>query len=60
MPLANDAVIWIGKTTGVTIESWKIIVDKIISFDFGKLDYASDDISKLKIMIKPSDCILLD
>jgi hypothetical protein len=46
--------------TGVIIESWKIVVDSIKSFDFGNLSYENYEISKLKIIINPSDCILLD
>jgi len=44
--------------TGVEIEKWIVDIGKIISVDFGNFDYGSDDIQKIKIVLRPTDCKL--
>ncbi len=46
--------------TGVEVEKWTIGIEKLISVDFGSFHYGSDDIQKISIILKPSDCILKD
>lgn len=43
---------------GEVIETWTIDVHSIVSVDFGKYDYGSKEIQKLKLILKPSDCRL--
>jgi len=45
--------------TGVTIEKWKVIVEYIVSIDFGKFDLADDKIQEIKVVFRPSKCVNL-
>ena len=45
--------------TGVEIEEWKIDIDYIMSIDFGNLDYGSNKIQKITMIISPSNCTLV-
>lgn len=45
--------------TGVEIEKWLIVVENILTINFGDLDYSDDDIQKPYIVIKPSSCNLI-
>lgn len=44
--------------TGIEVEKWVIGVKKLISVDFGKFDYENKDLQVIKILLKPSYCIL--
>lgn len=44
--------------TGVKIEKWTIDIGKIMSVDFGDLDYGSSDIQKIKLVLRPTNCTL--
>jgi len=44
--------------TGLEIEEWIIYVEKIITINFGELDYANNDVQTPFIIIKPLKCIL--
>jgi hypothetical protein len=43
---------------GTEVESWTIDVKNIVSVEFGKYDYSSKDVQNLKLVLKPSNCIL--
>ena len=43
--------------TGIVVEKW-VITGEITSIDFGELDYANENAVELKIIIKPSTCVL--
>lgn len=45
--------------TGVEVEKWIICVKAILYVDFGKFDYNNDNITHLKMILKPLDCVLL-
>lgn len=44
--------------TGVEVEKWTIGIEKLISVDFGSYHYGNDDIQKISLILKPSDCTL--
>jgi hypothetical protein len=43
---------------GDVLETWTIDVQDIVSVDFGKYDYGSKEVQKIKLILKPSDCRL--
>lgn len=45
--------------TGFELEAWYINIEKLISVDFGNYDYGSNDIQKIKVVLKPLDCRLV-
>lgn len=44
---------------GVEVEDWHIIVDEIIYFNFGLLNYSDDQIQNVLMQVKPKNCKLL-
>jgi hypothetical protein len=45
--------------TGVEVERWSISIKDIIKVDFGEFNYASDEIQKCSLTIKPLDCVYI-
>lgn len=44
--------------TGVVVEEWFIDVEEVDEIDFGNLDMQDDNIQRIKMIIKPSNCVL--
>jgi len=44
--------------TGVEVEEWVINVEKVLTIDFGELDYGDDKIQQPYLILKPLNCIL--
>lgn len=44
--------------TGVEVEEWVVNVEKVLTIDFGELDYSDDKIQQPYLILKPLDCIL--
>lgn len=40
------------------IEEWVVYVEKVLTINFGELDYGSDEIQKPFLILKPLNCIL--
>lgn len=43
---------------GNSVEEWVIQVEKILTIDFGELDYTNEEIQKIFLLVKPINCIL--
>lgn len=43
---------------GIVVETWTITVEEIPSVDFGDNNYGTDDIAKIKMVVRVLDCIL--
>jgi len=43
---------------GVPIEKWVIEIDSVVSVDFGNCNYSDDDLQRITLVLKPSDCKL--
>jgi hypothetical protein len=44
--------------TGVEVEEWVIDVEKVLTINFGELDYGDDKIQQPYLILKPLNCIL--
>jgi hypothetical protein len=44
--------------TGVEVEEWVVEVEKVLTINFGELDYADDKIQQPYLILKPLNCIL--
>jgi len=44
--------------TGVEVEEWVVNVKKVLTINFGELDYGDDKIQQPYLILKPLDCIL--
>lgn len=44
--------------TGLEIEEWVVFVEKVLTINFGELDYSDDEIQKPFLILKPFDCVL--
>jgi len=44
--------------TGVPVEEWVISVEKILTINFGVVDYNNDDIQRPFLILKPLRCVL--
>ena len=44
--------------TGVEVEEWVVNVEKVLTINFGELDYSDDKIQQPYLILKPLDCIL--
>jgi hypothetical protein len=44
---------------GNVVEEWVISVEKVLTIDFGDLDYGDDSIQEPYLIFKPLDCILI-
>lgn len=44
--------------TGKIIEEWLVSVEKVITINFGELEYANDDIQKPYMIVRPLYCFL--
>ena len=44
--------------TGVEIEEWVVNVEKVLTINFGELDYGDDKMQQPYLILKPLDCIL--
>jgi len=45
---------------GCVVEEWVIDIKEILNIDFGDCDYSNDDVQKIKILIKPYNCELVN
>jgi hypothetical protein len=45
--------------TGVEVEKWIIFVNAVVYVDFSEFNYDDDNITQLKMILKPLDCVLL-
>lgn len=45
-------------SAGVEVEEWVVNVEKILTINFGELDYDCDKIQQPYLILKPLDCIL--
>lgn len=43
---------------GVEVEDWIIEVQDLLKVDFGECDYGNDGLQKIKVTLRPFDCIL--
>jgi hypothetical protein len=43
---------------GLEIERWVVPVSEIVSVDFGEYDYGNADAQTVKVILRPSSCIL--
>ncbi len=43
---------------GVEVEKWTIYVEKVLTINFGDLNYGDNQIQELYLIIKPLDCVL--
>ena len=43
---------------GIEIERWTVQVSEIVSVDFGEYDYGNDDMQMVKVILRPSICVL--
>lgn len=44
--------------TGAEVEEWVVNVEKVLTINFGELDYGDDKIQQPYLILKPLDCIL--
>lgn len=44
--------------TGVEVEEWVVNVEKVLTINFGELDYGDYKIQQPYLILKPLDCIL--
>ena len=44
--------------TGVGVEEWVIDVEKVLTINFGELDYGDDKIQQPYLILKPLNCVL--
>ena len=44
--------------TGVEVEEWVVNIEKVLTINFGELDYSDDKIQQPYLILKPLDCIL--
>ncbi len=44
--------------TGVGVEQWVIDVEKVLTINFGELDYGDDKIQQPYLILKPLNCVL--
>lgn len=44
--------------SGKVVEEWFIDVEEVVEIDFGNLDMQNDNIQRIKMLIKPSNCVL--
>ena len=44
--------------TGVEVEEWVVNIEKVLTINFGELDYGDNDILKPFLILKPLNCIL--
>lgn len=45
-------------STGVEVEEWVVNVEKVLTINFGELDYGDDKIQQPYLILKPLNCIL--
>jgi hypothetical protein len=44
--------------TGVEVEEWVVNVEKVLTINFGELDYGDDKIQQPYLILKPLNCVL--
>jgi hypothetical protein len=44
--------------TGDDVELWIISIEKVLTINFGELDYGNNEIQKPFLIVKPLDCML--
>jgi len=44
--------------TGVEVEEWVVGVEKVLTINFGELDYGDDNIQQPYLILKPLNCVL--
>lgn len=44
--------------TGIEVEEWVVHVKRILTVDFGELDYAITEVQRVSMTVRPHNCVL--
>lgn len=44
--------------TGMVVETWRIDVEKVLTINFGELDYSDTETQKPYLIVRPLNCVL--